>query len=144
MPSLQEYVITGTTPAAAGTAAVGGKAVGLRQFDELKFVAELVGATGDTLDVYLQWSPDAGTTWYDYAHFPQLAAGAAAIKYVCTSQFGTTLPVVIGKGTTPALAANTCTGGGWGDQMRCIATAGASTSAGAAITITIFGRYKKV
>lgn len=145
MPSQNTFVITGTSPAAAGTAVVGpAKQLGLRQFDELKIVAELLGATGGTLDVYLQWTPDAGTTWYDYVHFSQLASGAAAVVYSCNTMFGPIAPTAVGKNLTPALAANVCVGGDWGDGFRCLAVAGSSTSAGAAVSITINGRYKKL
>lgn len=33
-----------------------------------------------TLDLYLQTSPDAGTTWYDFGHFTQVGAVATSIQ----------------------------------------------------------------
>jgi predicted solute-binding protein len=36
--------------------------------------------TPTTLDVYLQTSPDGGTTWYDFAHFTQVGAVSTSIQ----------------------------------------------------------------
>ena len=139
---IKVFSVSDTTPAAASTVA-GDTFTGLGDFDAIAVVANLIGATGGTLDVYLQTSHDGGTTWYDWAHFPQLAAAAGAIKYrfsvPSAGDFG---PTVIGAGTSPALAANTVVGGVWGDRMRALYVAGASTSAGAAITIDILA-YKR-
>lgn len=35
---------------------------------------------GDTLDVYIQHSPDGGTTWFDFVHFAQFLGTSAAAK----------------------------------------------------------------
>lgn len=143
------FQISGTTPASASTAVVGSAVSGLDDFESLLVEADLIGATGGTLDVYLQTNPSGdGSTWVDYAHFPQLLAGAAAISYAfAVSLAGQQLtPTHVGKGTSPALAAGSVLGGPWGRQMRCVVTAGASTSAGAAIAINITGqspRYQR-
>lgn len=34
--------------------------------------ATTMSGTTPTLDVYLQWSSDAGTTWWDFVHFAQV------------------------------------------------------------------------
>lgn len=125
--------IAGTSPAAASTAALG-QVADLDDVDSVQIYADLVGATGGTLDVYLQTSPDGGTTWFDWLHFPQLGAGASAVRYGVAPAQSNTI-TVIGKGTTPALAANTCVGGRAGNIVRALCVAGASTSAGAALTI---------
>lgn len=140
--------ITGTTPAAAGQAVVGTVAGGLSDFDSVEVFADLVGATGGALDVYLQRKVASGV-WVDWIHFPQLAAGAAAVRYSASSRQATgTAPVVVGKsgdaGTgggdgAPALAANTVVPGHPGDAVRVVAVAGASTSAGAAINVYVTG-----
>jgi hypothetical protein len=141
--SVAQHIISDTTPAAASTAA-GDTVAGLGKYDAIQIVANLVGATGGTLDVYMQTSPDGGTTWYDYVHFPQLGAGAAAIRYMVNiPSAGATGITVIGTGSSPALAANTVVGGSWGDRLRALYVAGASTSAGAAITISILGYQAK-
>lgn len=150
---MQKFLVFAeTSPIAAGTAAsslavagssgavgVGMLSDGLDGYLSLSIVAKLVGATGGTLDVYLQSSPDQGTTWVDYAHFAQLAAGAAAVKYALVVGQGvqSAAPVVVGINATPALAVNTVVGGGWGDRLRLLMVAGASTSAGAAVNVTV-------
>lgn len=137
--------ITGTTPNSATTATVGSEVTGLGNYPDITVTADLVGATGGTLDVYVQrWDQEIASgagNWVDWIHFPQLAAGAAAIRYaVNAAQVASSGITAVGVGLTPALAANTATGGHPGDKVRAIATAGASTSAGAAISISIRGR----
>ena len=101
--------------------------------------AKLAGATGGTLDVYLQFSPDGGTTWVDYAHFPQISAGASAIYRVwnVSKSAQQTSLATVGTGTSPALSANSILGGDWGDRLRTVMVAGAGTSAGAAQTLLL-------
>lgn len=132
------FTIADTSPAAASTAA-GTVIRGLSNFDWFTIDAALVGATGGTLDVYLQrlvGDPATSTTWRDWLHFPQLAAGGAAVLYSAQA-----LPVaamsVVGGNTSPALAANSFVGGHPGEQVRALYVAGASTSVGAAVSIII-------
>ena len=133
-------ILSGTSPNSASTAAGTVIACGLADLDSLTVVASLVGATGGVLDVYLQTSHDGGTTYYDWLHFTQLTAGNAAVKVVAhTPRTLNAALTTVGAATTPALAAGTLTGGSWGDQMRLLFVAGASTSAGAAISVQIVG-----
>ena len=124
-----------TSADAAGTV-VGTTITGLDAFKSLFIYAALTGPTGGTLDVYLQVSPDRGTTWVDYAHYVQIAAGAAVAKKVFTvSRYGQqTTVTATGAGTTAspgvALAANTVVGGEFGDRMRLISVTGVGASAG--------------
>ena len=134
--SAATFSITGTTPAAPGTAVVGSAITWLDRYDVVRIAADLVGATGGPLDVYLQTSPNGGANWYDFAHFPQLAAAAAATKYF-VAPTGSNAITVVGKDLAPALAANTCVGGHPGERMRVVAVAGALTTAGAAVTISV-------
>jgi hypothetical protein len=132
--------ITATSPASASTVAATPIAYGLDELDSITIIGELVGATGGTLDVYLQTSYD-GTTYYDFAHFTQLADGGAAVKYawhVSRVSERTTI-TTLGSGTTPVLTAGVIMAGGWGNQMRVLFVAGAGTSAGAAQTVRILG-----
>ena len=147
--ALAQFVFTETSPGAPGTsassAAVAGSAnyapsgiaVPFDDYESLNIVAELVGATGGTLDVYLQISPNQGVNWFDFAHFPQLAGGAAAIKYTLTASLYSplTVPVVIGKDLSPVLAANTFVNGAMGDRLRLLMVAGGGTSVGAAVKV---------
>lgn len=150
------FTFSETTPSAPGTVAssrsVGsslgpaGVAADLSQYSGLIVEANLVGATGGTLDVYVQFSTDEGTTWYDYAHFTQLAGGATAVSYVFSAATGAqnlTLATV-GKNLNPALASGTVVGGSWGDRMRLVFVAGGGTTAGAAITVNIVGQRTDV
>lgn len=134
--------ISDTSPAATGTA-VSAVTVGrLESFSDIIVVATLTGATGDTLDVYLQREL-ATNVWADWVHFAQIAAAAAAASYVIHPQKNNTI-VTVGVGTTAApgvaLAANTCAGGHPGSNVRAVYVAAASTSAGATQTIRILGR----
>lgn len=135
------YIITGTSPATASTAVVGSPTGDLSFYDAIEVIATLTGATGGTLDVYLQKTNDGGTTWHDYAHWTQIAGAAAAItvRNCFSRNTQATTPVAIGSGLTPALAANTFVGGEFGDSLRCVCTAGGGTSAGAVVTIRISG-----
>lgn len=138
MAYLNSTTLTGTSPAAPGTAA-GQSAAGFGEADSLTIVATLQGATGGPLDVYLQTSYDGGTTWVDFCHFPQLAAAAASsvrIWHVTRNLAQTTLTTV-GSGTSPAIAANAIVGGCWGNHLRLLFVAGALTSAGAVQTIVL-------
>lgn len=136
--------LVGTSPTSASTAvltpATGNpdKLVGLNKYTDLHVVADLIGATGGTLDVYIQTSHD-GSRWNDYAHFAQLAAGAAAttITFAVTRRAQQTSLIAIGKDLTPALAANAVLGGEFGDQMRVVCVAGGGTSAGATLSIFV-------
>ena len=133
-------ILSDTSPAAASSAAGTSRAYGLADCDSITVVGSLVGATGGTLDVYIQTSHDGGTTWFDWAHFAQLASGAAAIKQSFHQGRDSNASVTtVGTAATPALAASTVVGGGWGDMMRLAFTAGVGTSVGATISVQIIG-----
>jgi hypothetical protein len=40
--------------------------------------------SGDLLDVYVQHSPDDGTTWDDFIHFTQVLGNGGAKKFIAT------------------------------------------------------------
>lgn len=151
---IQVFSFSETSPSAPGTVASSQKVIGalggilgvasdLSQYSSLSVEANLVGATGGTLDVYIQYNPSADrANWYDFVHFTQLAAAAAALSYVASFATGAqnlTLAAV-GKNLSPALATNTSLGGGWGDAFRLLFVAGAGTSAGALITVNVTGQ----
>lgn len=151
--TVDQFTITGTTPSSATTAAVGSVVTGLGRFASLFIVGSLIGATGGTLDLTLQVSPDLGTTFVDYIHFPQLAAGAGAIvkavsvaragqsNSIATASAAGAVPAIVtvgtGAGALAVLTAGVAIGGDFTDRMRLVATGGAGTSAGASITIFI-------
>ncbi len=132
------WVVTGTSPATATTGVIG-TAKGLGSLDAIKVVATLAGATGGTLNVYVQWTPDDGTTWYDLVAFPQKAANSAVTLHSVELSASTTDVSTIGTGTSPALTAGTAAGGTWGNQLRVLAVAGTSTSAGSTVTVKFYG-----
>lgn len=126
-----------TSPAAASTAASANALGGFDSFDAVEIVASLQGATGGTLNVYVQASWDGGTSWFDWIAFPQLAAAASTIHH----RVSPGLPGVIntvGKDLTPLLSAGSVAGT-WGPMLRVVYKAGASTSAGAAQTVKAYG-----
>ena len=129
--------ITGNSPATESTAVVGDEVAGLSQFSEVCATATYAGNAGGTLLVRLQRFDDILSTWVDWVAFAQAAAGSAAATYSAATSAEPTSVVVVGTGTSPALAASTVTGGHPGDRVRCIAASGASTSAGTAITISL-------
>lgn len=137
----------GTSPASA-TTTVGTTSIPLDAYSKCVINARLVGATGGTLDVYIQSSVSQGASggWYDVVHFPQLAAAAAAVGYVVTLTRGHSLataaaaplvtPTVVNAvDGTPVLAVNTVVPGGLGNALRVVFVAGVSTSAGGAETV---------
>lgn len=141
----ETFLITGTSPAAASTAA-GQSVTGLAKFSGLRVEAQLVGATGGTLDVYLQ-RKIGPNLWADWVHFPQLAAGASAILYSFAIESVSSATGAITATTSGGTdAVPTSTGGTGiitnahpGDMVRAVYVAGASTSAGAAVRIEITG-----
>jgi hypothetical protein len=147
MPSTNSAIIIGTlddtSPAVAGTAAGGDIVEGLRSFQSIDLFATLRGAVGGTLDVWVQ--SRHGATWYDLAHFPQLAAAAPAIVYrLPLSRYGDVVAaVVIGTGLVPILAVNVAVPGDFGDALRLVYTAGGGTNAGAVQSVQVCGTLLK-
>lgn len=129
------YTLTETSPSAAGTTAGTKLATSLDDYDCITVYLTLRGATGGTLNVTIQRSPD-GTTFYDWFRSSDITAAAAASSMtLCPVLDGT--PTVVGTGTTPALAKGTVAPGLWGKQMRVVFEAGSGTSAGASQTVLI-------
>jgi hypothetical protein len=132
----QQAVTGSDTTVAAGVAGYG-----IDDYPDLTFFASLKGATGGTLDVYVQQSPDEGASWYDMIHFQQLLAGAAAVQYSATVanrfQGASDAPVLIGSGLTPALASGVVVGGIGSDRLRLVMVAGVSTTIGAPVVVVV-------
>lgn len=133
-------------PAAASTTTVStGQIIGLSKYAAVDLYVAIRGGTGGTLDVYLQTSPDNGVTWWDVAHFIQLADGGALTRYRLSfpQPPASAAPVVIGGGSAVApgvaLAAGTWVGLNLGDRLRAVFVTGAGHSAGAAQSIVAYG-----
>ena len=149
---LQNFQFNETSPAAAGTVAssqvvTGSLAVNVPagvagwvdDYESIDIAIDLQGATGGSLDVYVQISPNNGAHWYDIIHFPQVLAGAALVHYqVPLSQATNTLTATqVGKDLSPALVSGAVVNGAFGDRFRLVMVAGAGTSAGAPVTCSI-------
>ena len=118
---------TATTP----TTQVVATCAGLLRFDRIMVDASLTGVAGGTLDVYLQREVDTNV-WADWAHFPQITAGNAAVEFSLQSGSDKTIHTVE-QGTaasagTPALAAGTLVGGHPGNRLRMVFVTGAGAT----------------
>lgn len=130
---------SGTSPSSA-TTTVSTSLTGIDAFTKCIIYAVLTGATGGTLDVVLQSTPDGGTTWYDVCHYTQIVAAAAAVgNFVSLTRgetYSTTTPVVVNSvSTTPVLAAGQVIPHGLGNGLRVLYVAGVGTTLGAAQVI---------
>jgi len=143
------FVFSELSPNAPGTAVSSapvtsaaptlGVATPLDDFDSLDVAAEIQGATGGTLDVYVQCSPDGGNNWYDVIHFTQAAAGSGVKYYQAPLSLATntTAPVAVGKNLAPALgsALASVVNGAFTDRLRLVMVAGTGTTAGALVIV---------
>jgi hypothetical protein len=158
---LGQFLFNETSPSAPGTAAssqpvanaaswcpAGVAGGGLDDYDSIGIDCDLVGATGGTLDVYLQQSPDQGVNWYDVIHWTQLASGGAAVHYSSpiSQATTTTAPITVGKNLSPALASgtNSVVNGAFSDRMRLVMVAGSGTSAGAQVIVRLSPQRSRI
>lgn len=73
-----------TAAAETGTEANGGAIRYDKVFTEALFILDVTALdteTGDHLDVYIDISPDGGTTWINVIHFTQVDGDGSAVKY---------------------------------------------------------------
>lgn len=59
----------------------------------------------DTFDLFLQFSPDGGTTWQDFVHFTQVLGNGGAKKYLASWQAGIAPGTLMAAPTDGTLAA---------------------------------------
>ena len=132
-----DFNLVFTSPAAAGTETVGNIQT-LTPYRSIILAAELAGATGGPLDVYLQVRANTAA-FYDWVHFPQIAAGASVAYYLIAASRGAQSSgiTLVGRGTTPVIADNTFVGGDFGDRINVVCTAGVGTSAGGLCQINV-------
>lgn len=120
------------TPNAAGFS-VTTPVKGFGACQSFSILGNFVGATGGTLDIIIEQSPD-GVDWYEMIHFTQLAAGAAAGSQWASKPQANTVVTAVGKNltTTMVLAAGgVAIAPPFFNQWRVRYVAGAGTSAGA-------------
>ena len=148
---LYYFLFNETSPAAPGVSvsvnsvesaagyAGNGVAVPLSNGNSLDITADLRGATGGTLDVYIQYSTNSSRSWYDLAHFPQVAAGAplAFFRAPVSLYTNSTTTSQVGKNLAPALIAGGMVNGAFGDRVRVVMIAGAGTTVGAQVLIGV-------
>lgn len=147
--------LSGTSQATAGTTQIGAKVApdasltspnancDLSQYEKISVVAQLQGATGGTLDVYLQAFD--GVDWVDYAHFAQQAAAAPANSQWLEPQDPSAVSITpVGRNATPALAAAACVGGHPGDRLRVVTVTGSGVTVGAAYLIRLICKKERM
>jgi hypothetical protein len=67
--------------ASSGTSGILNLGLGMGAPDAATFFLKVTASSSPTtLDVYLQTSTDAGTTWYDFGHFTQVGAVSTSIQ----------------------------------------------------------------
>lgn len=154
------FVFTETSPSAPGTVASSqpvqnaanylpaGVCGPLDDWEALDVIIEIQGATGGALAVYLQGSPDGGSTWYDLIAWPSATAASPLKFYQSPLSLATTTsyPVLVGKNLVPALVYAAPTGGNVGtgvvngafsDRVRLVMVAGVGTTAGSVVVCRI-------
>lgn len=142
-PDQQTAVLdmSATPSAVAVTTTVSATITGLSKATAVTIIAKNQGITGGTLDLTLQDSPDGGTTWFDFWHLPQLAAGASSNVLAYNPGINDSV-TAIGQGTaaTPGvvLAAGSKRGGHPFDAMRLVMTTGPGVSANALQTVKAY------
>lgn len=143
--------LTGTSPNSASTAIMATSdptAVDFSRADAIRIYADLVGATGGSLDLYLYHKVQTDF-WPEFVHLVTLASGASAIRYMGNQVSLTTQAanVAVGKGTdasagTQALASGGFNFGPIGSTIRLVAVAGSGTTAGALVNVYIVPYYQ--
>jgi hypothetical protein len=118
-------------------------------YESIDVVAEIKGATGGALAVYLQISPDGGINWFDIIAWPSASASATIVYYQSPLSQATTTGVtsVVGKNLSPALpsgANGAVINGSFGDRARLVMVAGSSTSAGAPVIVRLSAQRMRV
>ena len=72
----------GTATGSAVVYGASGSGAAFREALVLLNVTAAATASGDTLDVYIDVSPDGGTTWFNVGHFAQILGNGGAVKKV--------------------------------------------------------------
>lgn len=77
----QTLVASATKSASGNSGLINLGALGGGGVDGAQFLLNVTASSSPTtLDVYLQHSPDSGTTFYDFGHFTQVGAVATSIQ----------------------------------------------------------------
>lgn len=79
-------LIAARVTTASETVTLAGDYSGVPRASFLLSVTAAATDVGDTFDLYLQFSPDGGTTWQDFIHFTQVLGNGGAKKYLAAWQ----------------------------------------------------------
>lgn len=80
--SANTTILASAARTASSTQALSADMTRIRSAALLLDVTVAATAVDDTLDVYLQHSPDDGTTWDDFVHFTQVLGNGGAKQYI--------------------------------------------------------------
>jgi hypothetical protein len=84
-------LVASRTETASGTASVGVRSPA--DLDVSTFLLSVTAAAtevGDKLNVYMQSSPDGGTTYDDFLHFTEVLGNGGAVKHIAIVNFRVT------------------------------------------------------
>jgi hypothetical protein len=83
---IQNYVFTQQVGTTAVTGSSGAQVLRFTDFDQMTFMLTCSGITAaSTLDVWVQTSPDGGTTFYDTGRFQRLSATGTNPTFLAAS-----------------------------------------------------------
>jgi hypothetical protein len=140
LPSTHHVILLASTAVTGDTAAAGDAVLSLDKYSRAVLLLTVSGKSvdgGDTLDIYVQYSPDFGTTWDDIAHFAQMTSAAVGDgTYVMVLNHGTAGIADRATDDGATLAAASVRNQPWGDRMR-IKYDGANLSGGDTVTIKV-------
>jgi len=129
------------TTITGNTATAGTEVAGLQDYIKATILLTVAAKTMDastTMDVYVQYSPDEGTTWDDIAHFAQLTNGAIGngtyVMFLAQGTGASVVDRVTDDGAT--ITANSVRNISWCDRMR-IKYDGANFSGSDTVTLTV-------
>lgn len=115
-------VLLASTTNTGDVTITGDAVLGLDKYTRALIFLTINGKTmdgGTIADIYVQYSPDLGTTWDDIAHFAQITNAAIADgTYIMVLNQGTAgiADRITDDGAT--LSANSVRNQPWGDRMR--------------------------
>lgn len=135
------------TTITGNTATAGAVRAGLDEYTKASLLLTVASKTFDastTMEVYVQYSPDEGTTWDDIGHFAQITNSAIGNgTYVMYLSHGT--GASIGDRVTDdadgTLTAGSVRSRSWCDRMR-IKYDGNNLSGSDTITLTVQGYFQ--
>lgn len=122
IPDAHQVVLLPSTTNTGNTATAGSAALGLGIYSRALLFLTVSAKTMDastTLDIYVQYSPDYGTTWDDIAHFAQITNAAVGNgTYVMVLNHGTAGIADRATDDAATITANSVRNQPWCDRLR--------------------------